>query len=224
MARMKLLLAVTAALIGAATVEAATAPPRAAHTSAGTELAQATLLHARDFGVGWTETASGASSGLNLSCERFTPKQRDLVEIGAATSPSFKGSAIGPFVVQTTSVYENADTAAALWRRAVKPRLVECVAQSLEALKSRGVGVSVSSKTTIPLGSLADRSATYRVVATLTTKKQRLKNYFDVVLLASGSTITELTISQFQKPPPLKWELALAKIAARRIGAGGPAA
>jgi hypothetical protein len=44
------------------------------------------------------------------------------------------------------------------------------------------------------------------------------------VLLASRRAITQLTISQFQKAPPLKWEQALSKLAARRLGAGGTAA
>ncbi len=224
MARMKLALVVTAAAICTATAVAASAPPRAEHTSDGTNRAQASLLRLADFGKGWTETASGKATGLNLSCSAFLPKQNDLVEIGAASSSNFKASAVGPYVFQQTSVYETPKTAATLWQRTVKPRLVECVAQSLQALTSRGVSVSITSRTTIPLGTLADRSATYRVIATLATKKQRLKTYFDVVLLASKQTITELTISQFQKPPPLKFELALAKIAARRIGAGGPAA
>ena len=196
-----------------------------AHSSAGTKLAQASLLRVRDLGSGWTaEQASGASTGLNLSCTGFAPKLADLVEVGTATSPNFKGSPIGPFVVQKTSVYADGKTARALWRRAVKPRLVECVAQSLGALTSRGVKVTITSTTTIPLGAMADRSASYRVIATLTTSKQRLKTYFDVVMLASRRTITELTISQFQKAPPLEWEKGLAKIVARRIGAGGPSA
>ena len=224
MARAALALVLTATAICAATAVAATAPPRAQHTSGGTNLAQASLLRLADFGKSWTETASGTPRGLNLSCSAFLPRQNDLVEIGAASSSNFKGSPVGPFVFQQTSVYDTPKAAATLWQRAVKPRLVECVAQSLQALTSKGVTVSITSRTTVPLGALANRSATYRVIATLTTKKQRLKTYFDVVLLASKRTITEITISQFQKPPPVKWELALAKIAARRIGAGGPTA
>jgi len=221
---MKLALVVMAAAIGSAAAGAATAPPRAVHTAAGTKLAQASLLRVGDFGSGWTEKASGTSLGLNLSCTGFTPRQNDLVEIGTANSPLFKGSEIGPFVAQKTSVYSDVTTAETLWRRAVKARLVECVAQSLQQLTSKGIGVEITSRTTVPLGTLADRSATYRVIATLTTKQQKLKTYLDVVLLAAGKSVTELTISAYQKPPPLKWELALAKIAARRIGAGGPAA
>lgn len=224
MARMKLALVVTAAAICVATAAAATGPPRARHTAAGTKLAQSSLLRVGDFGNTWTQSPNAASPGLDLSCPGYTPKQGDLIEIGTATSPNFKGGNVGPFVLQKTSVYATPQTAATLWQRSVKPGLVECVAQSLEALKSKGVGVTISSRETVPLGAVGDRSASYRVVATLTTKQQRLQTYFDVLLLGSGKTITEVTVSQFQKPPPLKWEIALAKIAARRIGSGGPPA
>jgi hypothetical protein len=221
---MRLALVLTTALVWAAGAAAASGPPRAEHTSAGTTHAQGSLVRLADLGSGWTQSASGVSPGLNFACPGYMPKQNDLVEIGTATSPNFKGSTIGPFLLQKTSVYATTKTAATLWRRTVKPGLMECVAQSLEALESKGVTVSITARDTIPIGAVGDRSATYRIVATLRTNKQRLKTYFDVLLIAGGRTITELTISQFQKPPPLKWEAALAKIVARRIGAGGPAA
>ena len=95
--------------------------------------------------------------------------------------------------------------------------------QSLEALGSRGVTVSITAHEPIALAALGDGVAGYRVVATLTSKS-RLKTYYDVIVVRGGRTITQLTISQFQKPVPLKFEIALAKIAARRMGAGGPVA
>src|SRR5262245_42821721 len=146
MASMRLLAAVSAAAVMVGTASAASGP-QASHTAEGTKLAQASLLRASDLGTGWTsEKASGPSGGLNFSCRGFSPRQQDLVEIGTATSPNFKGSEIGPFVVQKTSVYEDARTMDVLWRRAVKPRLLECVAQSLEGLRDRGVQVTINSK------------------------------------------------------------------------------
>jgi hypothetical protein len=221
---MKAFLVLAAAGLSAAAAAAAPGP-RAVHTSEGTKLASSSLLRVSDLGNGWTaEKVAGTAAGINFSCRGFTPRQQDLVEIGTATSPNFKASAIGPFVVQKTSVYENPATVNTLWRRAVKPRLVECVAQSLQSLEGSGVQVTIDSKNSLPIGAIAQHSAAYRVVATLTTPKQRLKTYFDVVLLASRHAITQLTISQFQKAPPLAWEQGLSKLAARRLGAGGPAA
>jgi hypothetical protein len=214
---MKLPFVVAVAAVCAGTAAAA---PRPAHTSEGTKLAQSALLKVGDFGSGWTaDPATGPSTGLNFSCPGFAPRQGDIVEIGAATSPKFNGSTVGPFVVQKTSVYATPKAASTLWNRGVKPKLIDCVAQSLDALKSRGVGVSINSQERLSLGRvIGDRSAAYRVVATL-TGKQRFKTYFDVVLVGKGRVITELTISTFQKAAPLKWEVALATIAARRLHA-----
>jgi hypothetical protein len=219
MARVKLVPIVALALVCAGTAAAATSP-QVSHTSAGTKSAQAALLRLGDLGSGWTQQASTGTAGLNFACSGFTPRQNDIVEVGAASSPTFKSGTVGPTVAQRTSVYESAKAAATLWQRGVKPKLMDCVAQSLELLKSRGVGVEINSSSMLQLGAIGDGTAGYRVVATL-TGKQRLKTYFDVILLRGGRGITQLTISAFQKPPPLKWEIALTKIAARRMGAGG---
>jgi hypothetical protein len=224
MGRMKLALAVTTAAICVGTAAAATIP-QVAHTSAGTKLAQASLLRVGDFGSGWTSSAAaGSAPGLSFACPGFTPKQNDITEIGTASSPTFKGDdVLGPVVVQRTSVYATSKSAATLWRRAVTAKLSDCVAQSLQALERQGVGVNITARETIKLGTIGDGSAGYRIVATL-IGKSRLKTYYDVIVIRGGPTITQLTISQFQKPVPLKAEIALAKIAARRAGAGGPAA
>jgi hypothetical protein len=222
MARVKLVLVATTALVLATAAAAAAATnPQVAHTAAGTKLAQTSLLRLGDFGTGWTqEAATGPTTGLNFACPGVTPKQNDVVEIGAADSPAFKATAVGPAVQQRTSAYENPKAAATLWQRGVKPRLMDCVAQTVETVKSRGIGVTINDREMLKLGAIGDGSVGYRIVATL-VGKQRLKTYFDVVVLRGGQTITQLTISAYQKPPPLKWEIALTKIAARRIGAAG---
>jgi len=222
MAAMKLALVLTIAAVCTAAAAAATSP-KVEHTAAGTKAAQASLLRIGDFGSGWTSSSATGSAGLNFACPGFTPKQNDVVEIGTATSPTFKASTIGPIVAQRTSVYANIASTAKLWRRAVKPKLIDCVAQSLEALRGRGVSVAITSQDRISLGSIGDGVVGYRVVATL-SGRSRLKTFYDVIVVRGGSSITQLTISQFQKAVPLKSEIALAKTAARRMGAGGPVA
>lgn len=217
---MKVALVVTAAVLWVSAAAAATSP-KVAHTAEGTTLAQDSLLRIGDFGSGWTSAAAtGGSTGLSFACSGFTPKQNDVTEIGSASSPSFKASIVGPIVVQRTSVYTSAKEAEKLWRRAVKPKLVDCAVQSLQALGSRGVTVSITSTSRVALPALGDGVAGYRVVATLTSKS-RLKTFYDVIVVRGGRSITQITISQFQKPVPLKVETALAKVAARRMGAGG---
>jgi len=217
---MKVALVVTAAVLWVSAAAAATSP-KVAHTAEGTTLAQDSLLRIGDFGSGWTSAAAtGGSTGLSFACSGFTPKQNDVTEIGSASSPSFKASVVGPIVVQRTSVYASAKEAEKLWRRAVKPKLVDCAVQSLQALGSRGVTVSITGTSRVALPALGDGVAGYRVVATLTSRS-RLKTFYDVIVVRGGRSITQITISQFQKPVPLKVETALAKVAARRMGAGG---
>ena len=158
----------------------------------------------------------------SFSCPGFTPKQNDLVEIGTATSPTSRASAIGPFVAPEDE---------RLRERRRRPRRCGSGRSSRSSStasrsrsrrsSSRGVSVAITAHETIALGALGDGSAGYRVVATLTTQVARSRRTStSIARSASGRTITEITISQFQKPPPLKWEIALAKIAARRIGRG----
>src|SRR5262245_55993538 len=125
---MKLALVLTIAAVCAGAAAAATSP-KVAHTAAGTNTAQASLLRIGDFGSGWTSSAATGGAGLNFACPGFTPKQNDVTEIGTASSPTFKASTIGPIVAQRTSVYTNAASAAKLWRRAIKPKLIGCVVQ-----------------------------------------------------------------------------------------------
>src|SRR3954452_4391649 len=163
-------LALGVAGLCAATASAATAPD-VQHTAAGTQAAQASLLRSGDFGPGWTsDAATGATHGLNFNCRGFTPRQDDIVKTGAAATPTFKapsptagGTSVGPYVMQTTSVYESAKAARTLWKRAVTPALVACVAHSLDALASRGVSVEITAREGLAVGAAGERSAGYRI-------------------------------------------------------------
>ena len=56
---------------------------------------------------------------------RATPRAATgIVEAGAAGSPGFASSQVGPWVSQTTSVYGSTKQASTYWARAVKPGLV----------------------------------------------------------------------------------------------------
>jgi hypothetical protein len=64
---------------------------------------------------------------------------------------------------------------------------MDCVSQSLELLKSRGVGVAINSTSMLKLGAIGDGTAGYRIVATL-TGKQRLKTYSTLLLRGGGAS------------------------------------
>jgi hypothetical protein len=187
------------------------------HTSAGTKAARASLLSAADFGKGWTG-AKAAQRGILVSCPGHAPSAKGIVETGAAASPTFSAAQTGPFVQQNTSVYASAAQAGTWWSRAVTPTLVTCVADDLSALAARGVKVKLDSAAKLPVTTTATHTAGYRVIATANGKKL----YMDVIVIGSGATITDITISSFINPVPAKTEQALAKLVARKLG--GPSA
>ncbi len=214
---MKLLVAfaVAGACVSAATATAANVPVKR-HTSAGTSAARASLLTLKILGKGWTATKAGPG-GLQATCTGYQPSMKGIVETGAAASANFTGGTTGPFIVQLTSVYASAGQASAFWNRAVKPGLITCVAQTLETVTSRGIKVKINSQGPLKLAKAGSMSAAYRVVATLTSAKQKLTTYFDVILVGSGQTVSEVTISSFQSPPPANFEHALALLVSRKI-------
>ena len=221
MTRMRLLVAAMAACFCAS--GAAAAVPAKKHTPSGMTAAKSSLLTLKDLGKGWTATKAG-STGLQLSCTGYQPSGKGIVEIGSASSPNFTGGSTGPFLVQLASVFANTREAGTLWTRAVRPGLITCVAQTLKTITTRGIRVAITSQGALPISNVADRTAGYRVAATLSSKKQKLKTYFDVVLVESGSTIYEITFSSLVSPVPANFERGVALIIAKRLGGTGPAA
>ena len=209
------------ALLAAAALAgpAAAAAPSAKHTAGGTTAAKASLLTRSDLGSAWTAGATG-TPGLHLSCTAWSPSGKGIVETGAAGSPSFADTQVGPFVSQTTSVYASPKQASAYWARAVQPGLVACVVQTVAAVEAQGIHVKVLSKGSLPVSKVSNLTAGYRVVANLTSPgKSPRKLYFDVVLVGRGSTLSEITMTSFVAPVPAKVESALAQLVASRIGA-----
>jgi hypothetical protein len=198
----------------------AAAGPAMRHTSADTRTAQASLLKSSDFTKSWSGTAS-PQRGVALSCSGHSVKGAGIVETGAAASPNFSDGATGPFVNQNTSVYATSAEANAYWQRAVTPGLVTCVAQTLEALRSRGITVTITSQGKRPFSTTLAHTAAYRVVATV--GKNKLTYYLDVIVLGEGKAVTSLTIVSIQTPTSAKVETALASLIASRLN-GGPGA
>src|SRR5205085_1242938 len=114
----------------------------------------------------------------------------------AASSPTFSATPAGPFVQQNTSVYASTSQANSWWQRAVTPSLVSCAVRTFDALRAKGVEVTISSRGKLPFSTALQHTAAYRVVATANGKKL----YFDVIVLGSGRAITDLTISSFIQP------------------------
>jgi hypothetical protein len=202
---------------------ASAAGPARKETTAGTAAAKGSLLTLHDFGQGWTETAT-QGSGLDVTCSGHLPSGRGIVQTGHASSPTFAGGKVGPFIAQVTSVYATGAQASAYWRRAVTASLVNCARQSLETITAKGIKVKVLSQGALPLMKVAPLAAAYRVVATLTSSAQKnLKTYVDWILVGQGKAVTEIMISSFQVVPA-DFERALALIADKRMSGRGSAA
>jgi hypothetical protein len=192
--------------------------PALHHTSAGTEAAQASLLALKDLGKGWTAAPPAAQQGVPLTCRGHSPTAKGIVETGAASSPAFSASQAGPFVQQNTSVYGSTGQADTWWKRTVTPSFVTCAAATFDALRAKGVKVALVSRGKLSISTALPHTAGYRVVATANGKKL----YFDLIVLATGRTITAVTISSFLEPVPAKYEQALARVVVGKVG--GPAA
>jgi hypothetical protein len=83
--------------------------------------------------------------------------------------------------------------------------------------------VAITSQGKLPFSSPLAHTAAYRVVGTLDSGKNKVVNYFDVIVLGKGRSITAITISSFKTAPPASFEKGLATIVASRL-AGGPGA
>lgn len=211
--RLVCVLALAAVLAGSA----AAAGPRVAHTEAGNSAARTTLLTAADLGKGWT-AAKPVAGRLILSCTGWQPSGAGVVETGGAGLPSLSAGPTGPIITQSTSVYASAGEATTLWDRSVKPGLLTCVRESLEAVTAHGIKVKILSQGALAVAKVGALTAGYRIVADLISPKQTLKTYFDVVLVGRGAELSEITISSFLDPVPADVEHALALLVYRDMG------
>ena len=80
---------------------------------------------------------------------------------------AFAGGQLGPFLSQTTSVYESPQEASAYWKRAVQPGLITCVTQTVQAIARSGVKVKITKQ-----GSLAIPKTAASLVAALPRRRQ----------------------------------------------------
>jgi hypothetical protein len=206
---------------GLVAVSARAAGPRQAHTAAGDAAASRSLLSSGDLGSGWTATTKPGRVGFGVDCAGYQPSERGIVVTGSASSPDFAGGELGPYILQLTNVYASAAQAAAVWRRAImQSGLVSCVAQTLDGVTAQGISVKILAEGRLPVQKVGSMTTGYRVVADLSSARTKTthKTYFDVVLVARGSTISEITISTFGSPVPPKVEYALAYLVYHQIG------
>jgi hypothetical protein len=186
------------------------------HVPAGMAAARHALLDRGELGAGWAASAAPATSAA-LTCPAHEPALTGIVETGAASSAGFRASATGPFLAQSAWVYETAAQGTTYWRRVTGPGVVNCLVDVVQRGTTQSVSFSVVGRSRIALPQIAPHTAGYRVTATATSAGQVARVYFDLVLLGRGDTLTELTLARFVEPPAPAQELAIARLAARRL-------
>jgi hypothetical protein len=201
---------------------AAAEEPKRKHTGRDMAIAKRALLVKRDLGKGWTSSPTKAAP-TTLTCPRFQPKQSDLVETGAASSPSYKEATSGLFVSQVAWVYKTNAQAATLWRRVVGKGLSRCLSDTVSGASTQTVTFKVTHSGELEVPKLAQRTAAFRVMATTKTAGQSVTTYFDMLVLGQGRTVTQISFAAFGAPIPSAIELLLGKVVVKRLGTGGAA-
>jgi hypothetical protein len=178
---------VPAALVGAAGGDRA----KIHYTSAGQSAARAVVIKRADLGPteGWT----GGSKKPDLSpmkCSTYSPKQSDLVVVGAAESEWTNSSAL-TFDSQG-EVLATARMVALDWRRSVvTPHLIPCLKESFDKEKSSAVRLVSIRRIAFPR--ITARTAAIRIITDDTiAKTQSIRVVSDVVTIGRGRT--EITL------------------------------
>jgi hypothetical protein len=199
----------------AALVLAAT--PGVHHTAAGNATARSSLLRHADLGASWITGAPPKKAGA-LVCGNATPP-RDVVEIGAAVSPTYRQSAGGPFVSQSVFVYDSAAGAARYYRNAARPNALACLAQSVASGgdASAGISFTVAKREVRAAPSIGVTASAYRVVGHAVAQAQRVTVYVDVILLQRRTEIAQLSFSSFSSAVAAADETRIARAAAGRL-------
>jgi hypothetical protein len=186
------------------------------HSNPLTTIARRALLHQADLGYGW-RSAPAPKKVPTLTCPSFSPSVVGIAKPGAAASPTFRRTSIGPFISQAAYVYATRAQALRFWHRVVTRKLVACVGTSLTAGSTQSVSFAVDSEHQLPLPAIGDRRAGYRVIGHATTNAQQLRVYLDMLVVGRGAGLTQISFSSFSKPAPRSLEVRLARLVAGRL-------
>lgn len=168
------------------------------------------LLTSGDFPSGWTSKPAAQTHPV-LTCTTPAPKERAV-----ASSPRFAASNTGPYVTQTVWVYRSDAQATTAWKRAA-PQLRSCLVNAIKRGSTQTVTFTVKHTAVLTLPKLAPRVVGYRVTAKAASPGQTVGTYYDMIVLARGTAITELSFAQLTTPVSRSLELRLARLTAKRL-------
>lgn len=185
------------------------------HTQAGTAEAHRVLLRHADLGAAWITGPTPKKVG-SLACAPLTLK--GVVETGSAVSPTYRQAATGPFLSETTFVYNSSAAAASFFGHVATRGALSCLAQTIEQGNANsGVTFTVTKKEVLPPPRVSAKAAAYRIVGRASLQSQKVTVYVDVILLQRGNAISELSFSSFLEPVARADELRIARVAATRL-------
>jgi hypothetical protein len=181
--------------------------------------ARALLLTQADLGSDWSSKPPPASRGDGLSCRGFDPDLSDLVETGEARSPVF-ARAITSTIFSSAAVYADARTAAAAWKRVMRPALVRCLTSLLvEGGSTSGLDIKTLSSGPLRFPHVAPRTAAFRIAVEVKALGVALQITIDLVALGSGRSEAVLFLISAQQPFSGTLERRLARIVSARLRA-----
>lgn len=210
-------------LLLAASALGADGEPRKALTAKGQAAARSVVLRRGDLSAGFVpHKASESVRPKGARCDSVD--ESDLTVTGDATSPDFSREASSVAVGSSASVYRTLGDSNTAWRRAASDAAVRCFADLVRLTAPSTSGVRIVSAKRIRFPKVAPRAMAYRVVATLIVAgKQRVRAYFDAVLLQRAAMQAALVVTSLGRAVPLEQERGLAALLAGRMArAAGP--
>jgi hypothetical protein len=208
-------LAVTIGALLVPVALAADGKPRKEFTKDGLARARVAALTAADVGPAWKPVRSASDDQSNPRCAYYNPDQSDLIEIGRYDSPDFT-RADGSFVSSSTGVFKTVRMAQAGYRRVAVPALPRCFGELFRKAIAKPNIATILSTGPLAFPRYGDRSAAFRINATLKVPTATVPFIVDMVLFNHGQVDVGLIFLGIAKPLPASFERALvARVAAR---------
>jgi hypothetical protein len=210
------LVALLAALLAGAAVAAPGDPERRAIRPADEAWARRINLTLRDLPPGFQQApARSGDSSSALTCKGFAPDLSDLTVTGDAQSrPFFRRD--GTSIFSGAEVFRTVHDAREDWRRTVRREALPCVATIIEQQSTQSVRMKVVSSAVRTAPRLGDRTASFRIVASVTASGVHIKAWMDVLGVGRGRADATLFVLAFRSQPSAVLERRLlGKLAAR---------
>jgi hypothetical protein len=181
----------------------------------------ALLLTRADLGSGWSVSSQAPRKVASIGCAALHLELHGGAAHprAAAASATFGQGSSGPFVAQTAYEYANATDQRTVWKGVARRALMQCLAESFVHGAADGVQFTVVGKRALSEPRLKVKLAAYRITATAARPGQSVPAYLDVLVLASGDAVTELSVSNLVTPPASRLEHRLTGTIVRRMTA-----